>query len=135
MEMQVRDYECDVQGVVNNATYFNYLEQARNQIFRENGMSSLFELHKQNEDPIIVRAEIDYRYPLWAYDVFVIHTQIETKGSFRLLFRQKIIAAEEQNARRIADALFIVAVLREGRPAKIDSTETGHIVAMAIENT
>ena len=26
IEMQVRDYECDIQGIVNNAVYQNYLE-------------------------------------------------------------------------------------------------------------
>jgi len=29
LEMRVRDYECDLQGVVNNAVYQNYLEHAR----------------------------------------------------------------------------------------------------------
>ena len=29
MEMMVRDYECDMQGIVNNAVYQNYLEQLK----------------------------------------------------------------------------------------------------------
>ena len=29
LSLAVRDYECDLQGVVNNATYQNYLEHAR----------------------------------------------------------------------------------------------------------
>ena len=29
IDLAVRDYECDLQGVVNNAVYFNYLEHAR----------------------------------------------------------------------------------------------------------
>ncbi|NLI24182.1 MAG: acyl-CoA thioesterase, partial [Bacteroidales bacterium] len=28
LEMEVRDYECDIQGIVNNAVYMNYLEHA-----------------------------------------------------------------------------------------------------------
>ncbi len=31
IELIVRDYECDVQGIVNNAVYLNYLEHARHQ--------------------------------------------------------------------------------------------------------
>ena len=27
--MEVRDYECDIQGIVNNANYLHYLEHTR----------------------------------------------------------------------------------------------------------
>ena len=30
LEMKVRDYECDLQGVVNNANYQHYMERAMN---------------------------------------------------------------------------------------------------------
>lgn len=30
LDFEVRDYECDIQGVVNNAVYQNYLEVTRN---------------------------------------------------------------------------------------------------------
>ena len=29
LEMKVRDYECDLQGIVNNANYQHYLEHTR----------------------------------------------------------------------------------------------------------
>ena len=28
-EMEVRDYECDIQGIVNNANYLHYTEHTR----------------------------------------------------------------------------------------------------------
>ncbi len=31
LEFTVRDYECDLQGIVNNAVYLNYLEHTRHQ--------------------------------------------------------------------------------------------------------
>ena len=31
LEFSVRDYECDLQGIVNNAVYQNYYEHARHQ--------------------------------------------------------------------------------------------------------
>ncbi len=31
LDFKVRDYECDMEGIVNNATYMNYLEHARHE--------------------------------------------------------------------------------------------------------
>jgi len=36
--MRVRDYECDLQGIVNNAVYQNYLEHARHEFLHEVGI-------------------------------------------------------------------------------------------------
>ena len=38
IELQVRDYECDQQAVVNNAVYQNYLEHARHEFLRSRGI-------------------------------------------------------------------------------------------------
>ncbi len=39
LEFSVRDYECDVQGVVNNANYQHYLEHARHEFLLSKGIS------------------------------------------------------------------------------------------------
>ena len=31
LEMMVRDYECDIQGIVNNANYLHFMEHTRHQ--------------------------------------------------------------------------------------------------------
>ena len=39
LEMQVRDYELDAEGIVNNANYLHYLEHTRHQFCAKNGIS------------------------------------------------------------------------------------------------
>lgn len=38
LEMSVRDYECDIQGIVNNGVYFNYFEHARHWYLHQIGI-------------------------------------------------------------------------------------------------
>ena len=62
LTLAVRDYECDLQGVVNNAVYQNYLEHARHQYLQSLGLS-FARFHEQGHDLVLTRAEIDYKPP------------------------------------------------------------------------
>ena len=37
--MEVRDYECDIEGIVNNANYLHYTEHTRHRFLRSLGLS------------------------------------------------------------------------------------------------
>ena len=39
-KMEVRDYECDIQGIVNNANYLHYIEHTRHLFLRATGRVS-----------------------------------------------------------------------------------------------
>lgn len=39
LPMKVRDYECDLQGIVNNANYQHYLEHTRHEFLLSAGVS------------------------------------------------------------------------------------------------
>ena len=70
LELEVRDYECDLQGIVNNAIYLNYLEHARHQLLKNIGVD-IAKLHDGGCDLVITRAELDYEQPLRSGDRFL----------------------------------------------------------------
>ena len=51
-EDMVRDYECDLQGIVNNANYLHYMEHTRHEFLRHNGIS-FAQLHAEGCDAVI----------------------------------------------------------------------------------
>lgn len=94
-EFLVRDYECDLQGVVNNANYQHYLEHARHEFLISKGIS-FSELHDEGIDLIVTKVEIEYRYPLRSRDRFIVRTGIQREGNVRLAFHQDIFLLPDE---------------------------------------
>lgn len=114
MEMAVRDYECDIQGIVNNGVYQNYLEHVRHEYLKQIGID-FAAYAKQGINLIVVRAELDYRYPLESGDTFRIGLNLVRESRVRFAFQQDIYRLPDQklilNARIIG-----TAVNARGRP-------------------
>lgn len=87
-EMKVRDYECDIQGVVNNANYQHYLEHARHEFLESIG-GSFARLHEQGVDPMVSKVTLEYKRPLRGGDRFVVCVNMVRKGA-KLVFLQDI---------------------------------------------
>jgi acyl-CoA thioester hydrolase len=113
LKFEVRDYECDLQGVVNNANYQHYLEHARHQFLISKGVSFV-QLHDEGTDLIVTRAEIDYKYPLRSRDEFLVTVAIQREGNARILFIQEIYRLPDQKL--IIKAKVTGVATRKGRP-------------------
>ncbi|MDR2854099.1 MAG: acyl-CoA thioesterase [Prevotellaceae bacterium] len=87
-ELKVRDYECDIQGIVNNANYQHYLEHTRHEFLTESGIS-FSELHTQGIDAVVSRVEINYKTSLKPDDVFLSKLFVEKQGA-KYVFNQAI---------------------------------------------
>lgn len=87
--LQVRDYECDIQGIVNNAVYQNYLEHARHEFIKTIGLD-FAALHARGIDPVVYRVELDYKKALRPGDTFDVSVAMEQEGRLKIHFLQKI---------------------------------------------
>jgi acyl-CoA thioester hydrolase len=88
LELKVRDYECDIQGVVNNSVYQNYLEHTRHEFLEENKIS-FAELHERGIDAMVSSIEIAYKWPLRPGDSFICKLYVLKEG-VRYVFHQAI---------------------------------------------
>jgi len=113
LEFIVRDYECDLQGVVNNANYQHYLEHARHEFLISKGISFL-QLHEEGIDLIVTRVEIDYKYPLRSRDKFIVSVKIQREGNARLVFIQDIFRVPDNKL--IVHGRVTGVATKKGRP-------------------
>ncbi len=89
LDFEVRDYECDLQGIVNNAVYQNYLEHTRHEFLKQKGLN-FSSLSERGINLVVIRAEIDYLYPLRSGERFYVGLNVERVSRLRFGFLQGI---------------------------------------------
>ena len=113
LEFKVRDYECDIQGIVNNANYQHYFEHARHEYLLTKEIS-FAKFHDEGIDMIVIRVEIDYKYPLRSGDRFIVTVETQREGNIRLIFNQNIFRISDNKL--IAEAKITGVATKKGRP-------------------
>jgi len=93
-KMRVRDYECDAQGIVNNANYQHYYEVVRHEFLENHGLN-FFELHEQGIDAVVVSVYIRYKHSLRGSNDFICTVDSIEKEGIRYIFNQKIIRLKD----------------------------------------
>lgn len=114
LDFKVRDYECDLQGVVNNSVYQNYLEHTRHEYLLSSGID-FAELARQNINLVVTRAELDYKTPLTSGDEFWVGLNMVQSSKLRFDFLQDIYLVTDE--RLVLKAKITGTALNErGRP-------------------
>jgi acyl-CoA thioester hydrolase len=113
IEFKVRDYECDIQGIVNNANYQHYLEHARHELLLSKGISFMH-LHEKGIDLIVTKVEIEYKFPLKSRDCFVVRIKMKREGNVRLVFIQDIFRLPDEKP--VAKAKVTGIATKNGHP-------------------
>lgn len=117
--LQVRDYECDIQGIVNNAVYQNYFEHARHLYLKSKGIS-FAEITKSGIHLIIYRAEIDYLFSLTHDDIFEVSVEFERISRLKYQFTQKIL--KDTKVYTIGN-FYVTGIDNNKKPVNLDKTE------------
>lgn len=87
LEFKVRDYECDMQGIVNNAVYLHYLEHTRHEFLQDRGLSFADMTHN-GINLVIRRMELDYLSSLVSGDYFIVSLKVKRLSLLRIGFSQ-----------------------------------------------
>ena len=91
--MEVRDYECDIEGIVNNANYLHYMEHTRHLFLKNRGLS-FAEMHNKGVDAVVARMNLQYKTPLRCDDEFISRLGLRKEG-LRYVFNQDIFRASD----------------------------------------
>ena len=117
--MEVRDYECDIEGIVNNANYLHYMEHTRHLFLKECGLS-FAEMHQKGVDAVVARMSLQFKTPLRCDDEFISRLCL-TKEGIKYVFHQDIFrAADEQLCFRGKAELVCLVNERLGRSEDYD---------------
>ncbi|MFT3993958.1 MAG: acyl-CoA thioesterase [Dysgonomonas sp.] len=113
-KMKVRDYECDSQGVVNNANYLHYFEATRHELMEQCGLR-LRDLTEANIIPLVRNINVSYKSSLRGSEEFICKVNIEREG-LRYFFLQEIIRVPDNTL--CAKAVIEVVCLMNGKVSK-----------------
>jgi len=94
LEFKVRDYECDLQGVVNNSVYQNYLEHTRHEFLLSIGLD-FADLFRRGIKAVVARVELEYKYPLVSGDRFKSKLYVVHEG-VKFIFFQDIFRLPDE---------------------------------------
>jgi acyl-CoA thioester hydrolase len=115
LNLTVRDYELDTQGVVNNSVYQNYLEHARHEFLKSVGLN-FNKLHENGTDAVVHKIELVYKKPLMGDDRFVVRTHAEKSGNVRFVFYQNIYRLPDNEL--ILKGVVTAVFMENGRPIR-----------------
>ncbi len=93
----VRGYELDAFGHVNNAVYLNYYEQARWEIMREIGLYEYFKA--SGNFLIVIEAQLKYIKELNLFEKATIESSFHKEGFF-IVFKQTLLNGQGEKVNR-----------------------------------
>jgi acyl-CoA thioester hydrolase len=119
IQITVRNYEIDWQGIVHNVTYLLYCEAGRITYLKDLGLPIAKESIQGEMKMVVARNEIDYCSAAHFGDVLNVHTGISSIGNTSFTFEGLIehAASGEKVAQNVSVHVWLGA--NSDRPAKV----------------
>ena len=86
---EVRNNEVDLQGVVNNGNYFNFMAHARHKFLHKIGIN-FADMAANNQLLLLISTQLEFKKPLKANDKFYVTCKLIPEGKIRLGFEQEV---------------------------------------------
>jgi acyl-CoA thioester hydrolase len=119
--LDVRDYECDLQGIVNNSTYQQYLEHARHQFLKSKNVD-FAKLTAEGIHLVVIKAELDYKKSLKPSDQFTVSVSLQKVSRIRWVFVQEI-RRQPDDTLMLSGRISGVGLNEKGRPHVVEELE------------
>lgn len=130
IELSVRDYELDAQGIVNNSVYQNYLEHARHEFLHHHGVD--FAAFAAKQILLVVKSiELNFKDSLRARDQFKVEVEAYKEGNLKVVFKQTIIRLSDNKVALTGKVTGVCLI--NGRPVRPESIEEVNGFLKAIE--
>lgn len=115
LEMEVRDYEIDMHGHVNNAIYLSYLEYCRAKFAIQNGID-IQKCRNRGYHFILKKSIANYKARLFVQDEFYVTCSVSFEGHFSIKFKHAIIRKSDNKLILDAEAIFHCLDAVRGKP-------------------
>ena len=114
IKFSVRDYECDMQGIVNNAIYQNYLEHARHEFLKTRSID-FSDVTARGINLVVIRVELDYKESLKSNDEFEVCRNVHRISRLKFSFQQDIYRSPD-NRLMLQGKIIATSLNQRGRP-------------------
>ncbi|MGC3989192.1 MAG: thioesterase family protein [Chthoniobacteraceae bacterium] len=128
--VQVMFFDTDCAGVVHNIAYLRFIEMARTYLAEQLGMG-LADMARNQEYPVVVRTEIDYKRPAQLGDQLVIEGWLDNVERMRFWCAFRVVRPSDGTV--IAQSRQMLALIKmpPGKPIRLPADwaeKYGHLL-------
>jgi len=128
-EIYVRTYELDFYGVVNNAVYLHYFEEARLDFLRQLDVD-FFKMVDEGIVPVVARASVEYKIPIRGGDVIIVTGEVIKLGGSSMEMRY-VLTSKISGKNMAMGATLMVFINKNGRPTRIPESFRSALAAFS----